>query len=412
MTDSITSQFSGFKSKLSASEASIRQGALDYFKEKGLPSRKNEDWKYTSLQYLENVNYVAPRTEITAEERNLIQNSLSSEFFHLIFFNGDFQADMSDAVPGLTIKPRDLMLNGFEDSLMALNWAMSLKPMLISVSPHTFIEKPVQLIFFSSAASPQMTYVNVDISVGEGSKVSLLESHAGQGAYVANAFVKVTAAPNSKVTYIHCQEQSLIATHIARTHFEIKKEAQVESLSISLGAHLSRHSQKFSLQETGAFVRSLGVYVTSQKQHSDHTGLIDHEVGGCTSYQIYKGLLKDQSRAVFSGKVLIRKDAQKAFSEQSNKNLLLTSGAEIDSKPQLEIYADDVQARHGSTVGQLNKEELFYLNSRGISADKAIPLLSFGFLSEILYQLEDQNIVSWLKTKLQKKLVDLQMEKT
>jgi Fe-S cluster assembly protein SufD len=410
MSETFNSQFSGLIPKFLPAETESRQKAFDYFKQHGLPSRKNEEWKYTSLQVLEKNHYQLPKTEMSAADKMEINKLLHPDFFHIVFYNGELQTAMSANVPGLKVEAKRFTLDAYDDSLMALNSAMSLRPISMTVADETTISKPVQMLFYSSANEPVMSYPHVCVCVGERSVLTLLEDHAGHGPTATNAYLKITAEKNSHVTYVHCQEQDKSAVHIARTHFEIHKDAKVESLAFSVGAKLSRHTQKYMLQQPGAFVRSLGLYVATGDQHTDHTGTIDHVVGGCTSYQIYKGLIKDQSRGVFNGRVLIRKDSQKAFSEQSNKNLLLSNGAEVDSKPQLEIYADDVQARHGSTVGQLNPEEIFYLTSRAIPKDKAVPMLSFGFLSEILYQLSDDQVMNWLKTKLQIALADLYKE--
>ena len=304
--------------------------------------------------------------------------------------------------------PLDLKADQYDDSLMALNWALSEHPISLEVPAGKIVDKPVQILFYSAASV--ISNPHLQIKLGEKSRMTVVEHYVGEGNSVTNAFVSVIAKSASHLTYVHCQEQDLAAHHLARTQFEIHQNAHVETLSYSAGALVARHSQKISLKGQGAFVKSLGLSVVADHQHSDHSGLIDHEVGACTSYQIYKGLLKDHSRAVFNGKVLIRKDSQKAFSEQSNKNLLLSNDAEVDSKPQLEIYADDVQARHGSTVGQLDPEQLFYLNSRGISSAKALPMLSYGFLSDVVYQIEDEKVVQWLTPRLQKVLQQLQLE--
>ncbi|HEY1080271.1 MAG TPA: SufD family Fe-S cluster assembly protein, partial [Bdellovibrio sp.] len=154
------------------------------------------------------------------------------------------------------------------------------------------------------------------------------------------------------------------------------------------------------LKGAGSDSQILGVYAVQGSQHVDNTTLIDHAVGECNTTQLYKGILDGESRAVFCGKVLIRKDAQKANSAQLNNNLILNTKAEADSKPSLEIYADDVKAAHGSTVGQLNKEELFYLQSRAIPKAKAVPMLSYGFLSEVIYKLSDEKTQKWLSRHL------------
>ena len=409
MTQLFENRYNGLKNKFNSSEVPIRQQAFDFFKNQGLPTRKDENFKYTSLQFLTKSEFSSATSSV---EKYLpkIKENLDSHFYHLVFFNGVFQPQLSDQIPHLKIAPFDLKADPFEDSLMALNWALSENPICLEVPDGKIVDKPVQILFYNASDAPTISFPHLQIIVGQKSRLTLVENYMGEGNSANNAFVKVIAKKSCHLTYVHYQEQDSRAYHLARTHFDIFQDAHVESLSFSAGALVARHSQKYSLKAQGAFVKSLGLYVVAGHQHSDHSGLIDHEVGHCTSYQTYKGLLKDESRAVFSGKVLIRKNSQKAFSEQSNKNLLLSNGAEVDSKPQLEIYADDVQARHGSTVGQLDPEQLFYLNSRGISSAKALPMLSYGFLSDVIYQIEDERVVKWLTPRLQKVLQDLHLE--
>ncbi len=403
------SRFDGLMGKVSKSEGPVRQQAFDDFKSQGVPTRKDENFKYTSLQFLTKSEFSVPHGDLQ-KYLSEIKKNLDPNFYHLVFFNGLFQSDLSSQIPDLKIGPLDLKVEKYDDSLIALNWALTEYPMSLEVPAGKVVDKPVQILFYSASEAPGLSNPHLEIVVGEKSRITVIENYLGEGSSVTNAFVKVIAKNSCHLTYLHCQEQDLKAYHLARTQFEIHQKAHVETLSYSAGALVARHSQKFSLKGPDAFVKSLGLYVVADHQHSDHSGLIDHEVGACNSYQIYKGLLKDDSRAVFNGKVLIRKDSQKAFSEQSNKNLLLSNGAEVDSKPQLEIYADDVQARHGSTVGQLDPEQLFYLNSRGISSAKALPMLSYGFLSDVIYQIEDEKVVQWLTPRLQKVLKNIQLE--
>lgn len=403
-------QFNDMKKQWSPQESGSRQKAFDFFKTQGLPTRKHEDWKYTSLKSFEQMAPQRAPKETSASTVSAVKTLLNPDFFHLVFINGRYQIDLSSQIPGLKISQLPLADSNYEDSLMALNWALSEVPLQLDVAADTVIKKPVQVLFYSSADQTILASPHLDVCLGTGSQLSFIEDYRGEGVYTTNAFVRFVCRANSRLSYVQCQRQSSYAVHVARTHFEIFKGARVESLSFSLGASLSRHNQKFFLKELEAWVKSLGLYVVSKDQHSDHSGLIDHEVGQCTSYQIYKGLLKDQGHGVFNGRVWIRKNSQKAFSEQVNKNLLLSTGAEIDSKPQLEIEADDVQARHGSTVGQVNAEELFYLMSRGISKTKALPMISFGFLAEILSHLSEDSIIFWLRGQLEDVLKDIHLE--
>ncbi|RYZ67219.1 MAG: SufD family Fe-S cluster assembly protein, partial [Proteobacteria bacterium] len=220
---------------------------------------------------------------------------------------------------------------------------------------------------------------------------------------------EVKVGESAKLAYVRVQGESHEAVNVGRTNFELCKFSQLHSLAFSTGAQLSRHNLVVNLTATDASAIVDGLYVVRGEQHVDNTTVIDHIVGACTTSQHYKGILADTSRAVFNGKVAIQPNAQKANSEQLNNNLLLSRYAEADSKPQLAIYADDVKAAHGSTVGQLNREELFYLESRAIPPSVAIPMMSFGYVSELIYKLEDEFLQSWLNQELREAFSGLKL---
>nr|WP_295905410.1 Fe-S cluster assembly protein SufD [uncultured Bdellovibrio sp.] len=388
--------------------ASFRQAGYDYALNKGLPTRKDEEWHYTSVKVLNDVNFmpsafnpVEPSHETIVE----IKKYLNPEFTNVVFFNGVLNKTLSQELPaGFTLRELSEYPNHFDDAFDALNGAYLAKPFALSLAKETSVDKPVNFVFFTSVEGGPalMVHPRIRVEVGARSSVKLLESYYGKTgvSYFVNSVFDLSIADSAKVSYVRVQGESQNAINIGRTRISVEKNASLESLAFATGAGLSRHTLDVSLKGAGSDSQILGVYAVQGSQHVDNTTLIDHQVGECSTNQLYKGILDGESRAVFCGKVLIQKDAQKANSAQLNNNLLLSSKAEADSKPSLEIFADDVKAAHGSTVGQLNREELFYLQSRAIPKSKAIPMLSYGFLSEVIYKISDENIQKWLSRQL------------
>lgn len=386
----------------------FRQKAFEFASAKGLPTRQDEDWHYTSVKLLNETEYTASSPEGFLPPHELfveVKKFLNPDFTNLVFFNGVFNRTLSDEIPKtFKMEPSKNWAAEFTDTFDALNAAYLTQSWDLEVSPETSVEKPVNVVFFCSNMDGVATMVHprLNISVGKRSSLRLLESYYGatSGAYFVNGVTNLHVGESAKATYIRLQNEPVNAVNIGRTNIQVAANANLESLSYATGARLGRHSLNVVLSGTGSHSEVLGLYSVSGNQHVDNTTTIDHAVGACDTNQLYKGILDGESRAVFNGKVLIRKDAQKANSAQLNNNLLLSQKAEADSKPNLEIYADDVKASHGSTVGQLNAEEIFYLQSRAIPKEKAIPMLSYGYLSEVIYKISDENIQHWLTRHL------------
>jgi len=210
--------------------------------------------------------------------------------------------------------------------------------------------------------------------------------------YWTNAVVEIVLAANARLEYYKVQRESQRAYHIATTTAELGRSSSFNSTAITMGAALARHDIRISLDAEGAECWVDGLYVVGTGQHADTHSMIDHRQPHCTSHQLYKGILDGKSRAVFNGKVFVREGAQKTDAMQTNRNLLLSDEARVDTKPQLEIFADDVKCAHGATVGQLEEEELFYLVSRGLSPDLARNLLTYGFAEEVISKINVESI--------------------
>jgi Fe-S cluster assembly protein SufD len=411
----LLTHFDSFATKTPPADAgvkSLRAKAVEFLNARGLPTRKEEEWKYTSVKVLNEETFQPATLEAPQPSHETLKNiraKLNPAFTHIVFHNGIFNKTMSsveDLPSGVTFKEQSSAKAGenFEDSFEALNAAYFVRDYLLEVAPETGVPKPIHFIFYTSAEDgvAVMTNPRITLQVGRGSSLTLIESYYGQSEarYFTNSQTQVYLAESAKAVYVRVQGEGLRAVNIGRTSFHLGPASHLHSLAFSTGAALSRHNLVLNLTSPEAFAVVDGVYVVRGSQHVDNTTVIDHQVGACNTSQHYKGILADQSRAVFNGKVAIQRGAQKANSEQLNNNLLLSREAEADSKPQLEIYADDVKAGHGSTVGQMDREELFYLESRGISPHLAIPMMSFGFVSELVYKLENEALQNWLNQEL------------
>lgn len=407
----LLSTYDRFKQVYPAGEALAisRETAYTFAMKNGLPSRKNEDWHYTSVKVLADVPFMPSAfNPIPASEntRRLIQSKINREFCNIIFFNGVYDSSLSDKLPsGVSLREISHHPQHFDDSFDALNGAYQISPYTLEVQSETSVEKPVNFIFYSSAdgGPALMSHPRICIEVGKRASVSVIESYYGtEGvSYFVNSVMDFQIGESARATYVRLQSESENSINIGRSRINVAQNANLEFLSYATGAGLARHTLNVNLNGSGSNSEILGVYKVTGKQHVDNTTSINHLIGNCNSNQLYKGILDGESRSVFNGRVFIQKDAQKANSAQLNNNLLLNSKAEADSKPNLEIFADDVKASHGSTVGQLNRDEVFYLQSRAIPKEKAIALLSKGFLFEVIYKISDEAVRSWLVRELE-----------
>lgn len=379
------------------------------------PSRKDEAWKYLSLKSLQEANFV-PRASSDRPRLERIRSHLSPEYSHLVIWNGEFVPELSS--PGLNVTPLEKALKektwiDFETSLIR-HWqelglqyeffdeyisALRKNGLCLNVPSDTRLNQPVQILVGQD--SPHFFSEEIWIEVGARSKVDLLVTHTGQGKSLAMGRLKMHVQESASVELIRAQRLPHEAVDFFRTQVFLEKNASLKTLSFQKGAALARHNVDVILKGEGAMAEVNGLYFVGGEQVCDHHTRIDHVVGHCVSRQIYKGILDGNSRAVFDGQVMIRKGAQKAFSEQLNKNLLLSSTAEIDSKPQLEIGADDVKATHGSAMGQMADEELFYLRSRGIAADDAKAMLARAYVEEIVDAIGSPTMQKTLRNMVQ-----------
>ncbi len=393
----------------------LREGAFERFEKLGFPTTDEEDWKYTNVAPLARRTFrpfADPETtDVTPLHPALYREAVRSR---LVFVNGAYRPELSktelhegvfvgdlrDALGGeheLLLRRHLAGSAEYEtDAFRALNTAFMDGGALVHIPKGVRVENPIHLLFLSApsgegaASFPRVVVVAERES--EATVIESYESSAEAPTYMTNAVVQVVVGDGARLTHYKVQDEGANAFHFASTRAELGRDGFYDLTTITLGAQLSRHGIEVLLDNEGAECAVDGLYLVGTGQHADTHSLIDHRKAHCTSRQNYKGILDGKSRAVFNGRVFVHKDAQRTDAVQSNKNLLLSSEARVDTKPQLEIFADDVKCAHGATVGQLEEEELFYLISRGLHEGLARNLLTYGFAEEIVEKIGVESI--------------------
>src|SRR5436190_9447293 len=361
METQFTEQFKKFlEGESNAAIKRLRQDAFARFVELGFPVVKSEDWKYTNVAPIAKEEWATPSTP--------------SDF-------SPVAGEKSEQV----LKAFSTGRNG----LAALNVAFG-DFQIIHITKDTSIAEPIELSFASEHGA--LISPHVVVIAEAGSKATLVETYHSPSKSFANTAVQIIVEDNANLTHYRVQKESAESFHYGVTEISLGRGSRYDSTCINLGGALARHDidLKFTAEGGEAFVD--GLYMLNGSQHSDTHSVIDHLVPNCTSHQTYKGVLNDRSRAVFNGKVFVRANAHGTDAQQSNKNLLLSNEARVDTKPQLEIDNDDVKCSHGATVGQLEEEELFYLLTRGLRDTLARNLLTYGFAEEIINKIVVKSI--------------------
>ncbi|MBV9926633.1 MAG: Fe-S cluster assembly protein SufD [Acidobacteria bacterium] len=386
----------------------LREGAFGYFEELGFPTTDEEDWKYTNVAPL--VRKAFPPAALGRDEVEVVgvETFVSAEAgrSRLVFVNGVYSPEHSSREalpPEVTVEELGAALAGEHGEVLwnhlgrlsgergnafeALNAAFLGGGALLRVPKGVVVEAPVQLLFLTAPGETEAaTFPRVLVVAERDSRLDLIETHAStaDAEYLTDAVVEVFVGEGARVTHYKVQDEAGSAYHVAATRAEVSKDGTYDLTTVTLGARLSRHEIEVVLTSPGAACHVDGLYLVGDGQHADTHSLIEHREPDCASRQTYKGILDGKSRAVFNGRVYVHEGARGTDAQQSNKNLLLSTDARVDTKPQLEIYNDDVKCAHGATVGQLEEEELFYLLSRGLHPDLARNLLTYGFAEEIV----------------------------
>ncbi|MDT4955324.1 MAG: Fe-S cluster assembly protein SufD [Acidobacteriota bacterium] len=403
----------------------LRQNAFKHFEELGFPATHQEEWKYTNVAPIAKGKF-EPASE-SLEGAPTLDAARLQEFSYeeaqrsqLVFVNGFYRPELSsvEALPEGVVatdiagalkeeKYVDVLREQLarstdytENAFTALNTAMFSSGAFLLIPKGVQVESPIHLLFISDASQAQnLSSLRLLVVSERGSSATVIESYVSAretDVYFTNAVVEIALADGARLNHYKVQRESIEAFHVATTRASLARNSSFNSTTITLGARLSRHNINVSLDGEGAECWVDGLYLVTTGQHTDTHSLIDHRQPHCTSHQLYKGILDGKSRAVFNGKVFVRPGAQQTDAMQTNKNLLLSDEARVDTKPQLEIFADDVKCAHGATVGQLEEEELFYLASRGMHRDLARNLLTYGFAEEVIDKIKVESIKAQL----------------
>jgi Fe-S cluster assembly protein SufD len=387
-----------------------REDAFAEFDRVGFPTVREEDWKYTNTALIARTAFAPTFGSATALNGELGKFTFEeARDSRLVFVNGIFQREISSVsnLPsGVVVvnlaeaiaRPEYESLlsshfdGGHDNGFTALNTALFVSGAFLLIPRGVEVTVPIHLLFISEATNGDTpaSFPRVHVLAEENSSTTIAESYAGmtEGRYLTNAVIDVTVKPGARINHYRIQRESADAFHVATTKAKTGRDSAYETTSINLGGLLARHDIEVTLDDEGSHCAVDGLYLIGAEQHSDTHSLIDHRHPHGTSRQLYKGVLDGKSRAVFNGKVFVRHGAQQTDAQQTNKNLLLSEEAHVDTKPQLEIFADDVKCAHGAAVGQLSEDELFYLESRGINPALARNLLTYGFAEEVIERIK------------------------
>ena len=383
----------------------IRSEAIKQFESIGFPSKKLENWKYTSLKNLLNTDYsVLPEINNVLEFKNIKKYLIDDiDSYKIIFVDGKYCSHLSETThegmdicilsAALTQSKYELIIENYfnkialKDGITSLNTAFSNEGAFIHIPKNKFVEKPIQIIHFSTGNEASLMFQPRNmIVVDENSQVQIIERHQSlsENKVFTNSVTEIYADKKSIIDYYKIQNDNLQASLIDNTYINQQRNSTFSMHTFSFGNELVRNNLNISQNDEFIETTIKGVTIIGNKQHVDHNTLIQHNKPNCNSHQDYKGIYDNKSTGVFNGKIIVEKQAQKTKAFQSNNNVLLSDKATINAKPQLEIYADDVKCSHGCTVGQLDKNALFYLKSRGIPEKEATALLMYGFANNIL----------------------------
>jgi Fe-S cluster assembly protein SufD len=383
---------------------SLRQSARARLASLPLPTPRTEDWRFTNIAPLVETPYELPGTAPSIDAAKLPAPA-AADALRLVFVNGRFAKSLSrlNKMPGVQVGSLAdsqaetgalAQIAGDHDHVFtALNTSFLNDGAFVLVNEGAVIERPIEIIYYSQPTDkPLVTYPRTLLIVGKNAQATVVERYLGEGKYFTNAVTEIALAEHANLDHVKMQQESTTAYHIANTQIVQAARSTFTTHYVALGGALVRNEVRVRFDGVHAESTVNGLYLAKGKQHLDNFTVIDHAQPNCASHELYKGILADQSHGVFNGKIFVRKDAQKTDAKQTNKVLLLSDDATINTKPQLEIFADDVKCTHGATIGQLDATQLFYLQSRGIPLEQARRLLTFAFANDVVGRIKIEAI--------------------
>lgn len=393
----------------------IRKNAFDKFSEVGLPNKRLEDWRFTNLNHFLKSSYVLSESKHSEPLKLDLTKFEIPSTSTLVFINGHFKKELSDKVDNVRL------LSGI-DYLESKNWSLQYPSdcpfellntsfmdsgMSIVLEEGQIPEKPIRFLFIASAKEELMISPKIHIDCGLNSSLTFIEHQVGYSDnFFMNSSINCFLDENSSLHHIKIQSDSSKAVNINRVHVKQNKDSQYTFFSLALDSQLSRLDIKNDLNGEGADCSINGLSLSTQNEQLGSHILTNHFSPNCSSSQNFKNILHGKSSGIFNGKTVVHQNAQKTDSKQSNKNLILSNNAIMNSNPQLEIYADDVKCAHGSTTGSLDKDAIFYLRSRGLSFMNAQKLLMEGFAVELFDVIKNESIKTFIIQKFEKWLTE------
>lgn len=421
-------QFSRFEKDLSINLSwtrGLRQDAISRFTDLGFPASGDEDWKYTNVQPIADVPFEPAEIRHNGVGADVLSQSGLGNLIEnrLVFINGHFSSRLSSVRipkeirvgrlsamlsenPG-SVEPYLARYASYQNqAFVALNTAWMQDGSYVYIPPAHELEGPLHFLYVSTAREEAtVCHPRNLVVVGENSHSTIVETYCGgeNDVYFTNAVTEMVLGQSARVDHIKVQCESTKAFHVATMQVHQDRNSRFSSMSVCLGGALARNDMNSVLDGEGSECSLNGLYVADGQQHVDNHTRVDHVKPHCSSRELYKGILGGRAKGVFNGKVYVHTYAQGTDAKQTNKNLLLSEDATINTKPQLEIYNDNVKCTHGSTVGQLDRDGLFYLRSRGINLGDARRLMTYAFGSEVVGQVRIPSLRGWLEENLYEK---------
>lgn len=428
LKEKLLSSFMAFEARVDVQTElhDLRTLAIKNFEHKGFPTKKDEAWKYTSLNAILKKDFtVFPKNESTIEFKDVKKYFLHEiDTYKVVFIDGVFASNLSSTThEGIDVclmssaltKPKykmviDAYFNQIaskDESLTSLNTAFANEGAYINIPKSKVADKPIEIMYFSTGSEAALLVQPRNlVIVGENSHVQIIERHQclNENAVLTNSVTEIFAQKRAIVDYYKIQNDELEANLIDNTYVSQKQESHVSVQTFSFGGNLTRNNLNF--YHFGERLTSTlnGITIIGDKQHVDHYTLVHHAAPNCESFQDYKGIFSDRSTGVFNGKVYVEKEAQKTNAFQKSNNILLSDKATINAKPQLEIFADDVKCSHGCTVGQLDETALFYMQQRGIPKKEAKALLMYAFSNAVIESIKIPELKNRITTIIANKL--------
>lgn len=385
-----------------------------------LPTRRNEQWKYTPLTALRDDYRLADATSTSPEALpEVLREGFGGS--RLVFVDGAYQESLSEPgeLPGLTVcrfedaspgqaariaEHLDGCFDPQDHPFAALNTATLRDGVFLEIARDAVVDEPLQILWLVRAAdAPTAMSQRLLLIAGANSSATVIEHFAtmqGAEASFCSGVTELLLEPGARLSHHRLHEEAGDAVHIGAVHARLDRDARLSSFHLAFGSALKRIDLVVHHAGSGAHAELNGVYLPQGEEHVDYHTTIEHAVPHCSSDEVFRGIVADRATAVFNGRIHIHPDAQKTRAELSNKNLLTSAEAEVNTKPELEIYADDVQCAHGATVAQLDREALHYLRTRGVSRAEAEVMLSFGFINELIEGLELATLRDYLRHRV------------